>query len=191
MKQLVERIKAEAVYVGGGIVKVDSFLNHQVDPALMNAIGATFVERFAASGVTGISKVVTAEVSGIAPALDTALVLGVPMVYARKHRSAAMTDQYYTAQAKSRTKGDLVQLRVSNRYLQNGDRVLLIDDFLATGSTINALINIIHQSGATLCGVGCVIEKPAEQGRERFAHLDIPIITLAKVDWRDDVIAYE
>ena len=192
MRQLIERIRTDAVYIGNGIVKVDGFLNHQVDSGLLTAIGETFAHRFAEIGIVNIDKIVTAESSGILPALTTGQVLGVPMIYARKHDSATMTDDYYRAQAVSRTKGNRVNLAVSSRYMLPENRVLLIDDFLASGSTLLALIDIIQQSGATLCGIGCVIEKPTEQGRERLAHLNIPILSLAKIDWRDDaVIAYE
>lgn len=188
MQALIERIQRDAVHIGGGIVKVDSFLNHQVDSSLMAAIGAEFVRRFTALGVTGISKIITAEVSGILPALSTAQMLGVPLVYARKQMSKTMTDQYFVAEAESRTRGTPVILRVSQRFLEPTDRVLLIDDFLATGSTIDALLAIVGQSGAMLCGIGCVIEKPAEGGRERLAGFHAPIETLAKIEWRDNEI---
>ena len=156
MQELVTRIQQDAVHVGGGIIKVDSFINHQVDSALMDAVGAAFADRFSHSAV---SKVITAEVSGIAPALMTARTLGVPLIYARKHQSAAMTDSYYQTDVVSRTKGGTVTLRISKRYLKAQDRVLVIDDFLATGSTLDGLIDLIQQSGAILTGIGCVIEK--------------------------------
>lgn len=188
MQALIERIRHDAVHIGGGIVKVDSFLNHQVDSSLMAAIGTEFVRRFTALGVTGISKIITAEVSGILPAQATAQVLGVPLVYARKQMSKTMTDQYFEAEAESRTRGNPVTLRVSQRFLGPADRVLLIDDFLATGSTIDALLGIVRHSGATLCGIGCVIEKPAEGGRERLAGFNAPIETLARIEWRNNEI---
>ena len=106
MQEFINRIRNEGIHVGGGIVKVDSFINHQVDAGLMYRLGQAFVQRFAAAGVNDVSKVLTAEVSGITPALMTAQALSVPMIYARKQRSAAMTDQYYLAPAKSRTSGD-------------------------------------------------------------------------------------
>lgn len=188
MQELIDRIKNEGSHVGGGIVKVDSFINHQVDAGFMYRLGEVFARQFTAAGVGEISKVVTAEVSGIAPALATARALGVSMIYARKQRSAAMTDQYYMAPAVSRTKGSTVELRISKRYLSAADRVLLIDDFLATGSTLDALVRINAQSGATLCGIGCLIEKPGENGRVHFAKLDVPIVTLAKIIFDNDVL---
>jgi xanthine phosphoribosyltransferase len=182
MKALVERIRAEAAYLGGGIIKVDGFLNHQIDPALTTAMGREFAQRFADAGVTDMTKVITAEVSGIAPSLATAQVLGVPLVYARKHRPITMPDGFYLAKAPSHTKGGVVQLMVSPEYLSAADRVLLIDDFLATGCTIEALVELVAQSGAKLCGIGCVIEKVYECGRERLAHTGVPIVSLAQID---------
>jgi xanthine phosphoribosyltransferase len=186
MQKLIERIQTDAIHVGGGIVKVDGFINHQVDAVLMRQIGEQFAHRFKAAGVGSISKVLTAEVSGISPALATAQALGVPLIYARKQRSTAMTDDYFEAEAISRTKGDRVRLIVSKRYLSSSDQVLIIDDFLATGSTLHALIQIVVQCGATLRGIGCIIEKPGEGGREQLQELAIPIITLAKITFSDD-----
>ena len=188
MQELIDRIKHEGIHVGGGIVKVDGFINHQVDAGFMVRLGQAFAQQFAAAGVREVSKVVTAEVSGIAPALATAQALGVSMIYARKQRSAAMTDDYYLASAVSRTTGNAVELRISKRYLTAADRVLLIDDFLATGSTLDALARISAQSGATLCGIGCLIEKPGENGRAHFVELNVPIVTLAKITFGNDVL---
>ncbi len=186
MQALIERIRTEGTYIGNGIIKVDSFVNHQIDPALTMAIGAEFAARFAAIGIDGVTKVVTAEVSGIAPALATAQALSVPMVYARKHRPITMPDGFYLAEAPSHTKGGIVQLMISPEYLASTDRVLLIDDFLATGLTIGAIAALIQQSGATLCGIGCMIEKVFEGGRDHLADLDVPVVTLAKIDLDGD-----
>lgn len=188
MQALIERIQAEAVYLGRGIIKVDGFINHQIDPALTMGMGQAFAEAFTAVGVVGITKVVTAEVSGIAPAFATAHVLGVPLVYARKHRPVTMANGVFTAEAPSRTKGGIVQLMISPEYLGTGDRVLLIDDFLAKGHTIEALARLIAASGAALCGIGCVVEKVFETGRELLTPLQVPIISLARVDVRDEQI---
>ncbi|MBL7200394.1 MAG: xanthine phosphoribosyltransferase [Anaerolineae bacterium] len=188
MKALIERIRKEAVYIGNGIIKVDGFVNHQIDPALTTAIGREFASLFAQAGVTQVTKVVTAEVSGIAPALATAQALNVPMLYARKHRPITMANGFYLAEAPSHTKGGVVQLMISPEYLGESDRVLLIDDFLATGSTIEAVVQLVQQSGARLCGIGCVIEKVFEGGREYLADLGVPVITLAKIDLEQDAI---
>jgi xanthine phosphoribosyltransferase len=183
MSALVERIRAEGTHMGNGIIKVDGFVNHQIDPALTAEMGRAFAAQFAAACVT---KVITAEVSGIAPALATAQALDVPLVYARKHRPITMPDGYFLAEAPSHTKGGIVQLMVSPQYLSAADRVLLIDDFLATGHTIHALVQLVQQSDATLCGIGCLIEKVFEGGREQLAGLGVPIVALAKIDLDGD-----
>lgn len=186
MKALIERVLAEGTHLGNGIIKVDGFLNHQIDPALTMEMGREFARRFAQAGVHDVTKIITAEVSGIGPALATAQAFGVPMVYARKHRPITMPDGFFLASAPSHTKGDLVDLMVSPQYLTAADRVLLIDDFLATGLTIEALVKVIRKSGATLCGIGCVLEKVFEPGRERLASAGVPIISLARIDLHEE-----
>lgn len=182
MKALVERIRREGRNLGRGILKVDGFINHQLDPALTMAMGQEFARRFEQEGVQDITKIVTAEVSGIAPALATGQALGVPVVYARKHRPITMPDGFYVSEAPSHTKGGTVRLMISPEYLHPTDRVLLIDDFLATGKTIRALADVIAQCGATLCGIGCLVEKSFEAGRALLADLDVPIVTLAVIE---------
>jgi xanthine phosphoribosyltransferase len=182
VQALVERIRLEGRNLGRGILKVDGFINHQLDPELTMAMGQSFARRFEALGVSGITKIITAEVSGIAPALTTAMVLNVPMVYARKTRPITMPQGYYSSQAPSHTKGGIVDLIVSPEYLAPADRVLLIDDFLASGKTIEALAALVTQCGATLCGIGCLIEKSFEGGRDLLAHLNVPIVSLALIE---------
>jgi xanthine phosphoribosyltransferase len=121
-------------------------------------------------------------VSGIAPALTTGLVMRVPVVYARKTRPITMATGVYSASAPSHTKGGVVDLIVSPEYLFPTDRVLLIDDFLATGRTIDALAMLVRQCGATLCGIGSLVEKSFEGGREHLQLWDVPIISLAIID---------
>lgn len=182
MKALVDRIRSEGKNLGHGILKVDGFVNHQLDPELTGEMGRHFVRRFAAQGVTDITKVVTAEVSGIAPALAVSMQLDVPTIYARKTRPITMPEGYYSSNAPSHTKGGMVELIISPEYLHPSDRVLLIDDFLATGKTIGALATLIEQCGATLCGIGCIIEKDFEGGRESLTHWNVPIVTLAVIE---------
>jgi len=186
MQELVDRVKEEAVHVGGGIVKVDGFLNHRVDPAMMRRIGDVFVEQLVTSEQPRLTSVITAEVSGIPAALNTAAALGIPMIYARKHRSSVMTDEYWMAPAESRTKSEVVDLMISRKFLSKNDRVLIIDDFLATGSTIRALSGIVSVSGAMLCGVGAVIEKPHEGGRKELQDLNVPIVSLVSIEFDGD-----
>lgn len=182
MKSLVERIRNEGKNLGRGILKVDGFVNHQLDPVLTMEMGQCFARRFYAAGVGGVTKIITAEVSGIAPALTTGIVLGVPIIYARKTRPITMPSGFYSASAPSHTKGGVVDLIVSPEYLTSKDRVLLIDDFLATGQTIDALASLVAECGATLCGIGCIIEKTFEGGRDRLAHRGVPIVSLAIID---------
>jgi xanthine phosphoribosyltransferase len=185
MQALVERIRSEGRNLGRGILKVDGFINHQLDPTLTMEMGREFARLFAEAGVTGITKIITAEVSGIAPALTTGIVLGVPVIYARKTRPITMTSGVYKSEAPSHTKGGIVELIVSPEYLKADDRVILIDDFLASGKTIAALAELIGQCNATLCGIGCIIEKSFEGGRALLTPLNVPIVSLAMIDSMD------
>jgi xanthine phosphoribosyltransferase len=182
MQALINRIRLEGRNLGRGILKVDGFINHQLDPELTLEMGREFARRFAGAGVSGITKIITAEVSGIAPALTTGIALGVPVIYARKTRPVTMTSGMYKSEAPSHTKGGVVELIVSPEYLNAKDRVILIDDFLASGKTIAALAELISQCNATLCGIGCLVEKSFEGGRDLLAPLNVPIISLAIID---------
>lgn len=176
MEELKQRILRDGKYLGNGILKVDGFINHQVDPALMNACGIELARRFKGVGAT---KVLTAEISGIAPAVTTALHLGLPVVYARKTKPITMPDQVFLTLSPSHTKGRMVELIVSPEYLGKGERVLIIDDFLATGATILGLARLAQTAGSTLVGIGALVEKSFEGGREALAPLGIPIESLA------------
>lgn len=178
MKALHERILREGRNLGRGILKVDSFLNHQVDPILMDECGRELAARFAAVNAT---KVLTAEISGIAPAVATALHLSVPVVYARRSRPVTMPDQVLLTVAPSHTRGQMVELIISPEYLTGDDRVLIVDDFLATGQTILGLARLAQAAGAAIVGVGAVIEKTFEGGREMLAALGVPIESLAAI----------
>lgn len=178
MEALKERIRREGKNLGRGILKVDSFINHQVDPALMLAVGGALAAHF---GALGITKVLTAEISGIAPALTTALALGVPVVYGRKTKPITMPDSVFVATAPSHTKGQEVQLMVSPEFLGSSDKVLIIDDFLATGDTILALVHLAQNAGAEVIGVGAVIEKSFEGGRAKLEALGLRVRSLAVI----------
>jgi xanthine phosphoribosyltransferase len=186
MKALQERILKEGRYLGQGILKVDGFLNHQLDPKLTLEMGQEFYKRLTELGVQGVTKVVTAETSGIAPALMTALAFNVPVVYARKKRPITMPDGFYSADAPSHTKGGITTLMISPEYLHPNDQVVIIDDFLATGLTTGALVNVVGQCGAKLLGIGAVIEKAFEHGREKLSSYHVPIVSLAIVEKMDD-----
>lgn len=188
MKELEERILRDGRVLGGGILKVDSFVNHQVDPLLMNNCGKEFAKYFASVGAT---KVLTAEISGIAPALTTAIHLGLPVVYARKHKPVTMPDQVYLTLAPSHTKGRMVELIVSPEYLANGEKVLIIDDFLASGQTILGLVRLAEASGAKVVGIGALIEKLFEGGREVLKSVGVPIHSLACITaMMDDKVVF-
>ena len=178
MKELEERILRDGQDLGNGILKVDSFVNHQVDASLMDHCGKEFAERFAKLGAT---KMLTAEISGIAPALTTALHLGLPVVYARKTKPITMPDQVYLTLAPSHTKGRMVELIISPEYLAHGEKVLIIDDFLATGATILGLVRLAEAAGAKIVGVGALIEKTFEGGRAALKALGIPVESLASI----------
>ena len=181
-EELKRRILTEGKNLGRGILKVDSFINHQIDTNLIFAVGEEMARPFADAGVT---KVITAEISGIAPALATAHALGVPVVYARKIRPVTMTGAVFVEIAPSHTKGRDVFLMVAAEFMGPGDRVLVADDFLASGSTIEALVRLVRHADATLVGIAAAIEKSFEGGRSSLEYLDVPIVSLAVVERMD------
>ena len=183
MKELKDRILSAGQALGNGILKVDSFINHQVDPALMDACGREFARRFANAGAT---KILTAEISGIAPALTTGFHLGLPVVYARKTKPITMPDQVYLTLAPSHTKGRMVELIVSPEYLANGEKVLIIDDFLASGATILGLVRLAEAAGSHIVGSGTLIEKIFEGGRDALKPLGVQVESLACIKSLDD-----
>jgi len=172
---LKQRILKDGRNLGRGILKVDGFINHQVDPMLMDACGQEFARRFASLDA---NKVLTAEISGIAPAIATALHMQLPVVYARKSKPITMPDQVFLTLAPSHTKGVMVELIISPEHLKKGDRILIIDDFLATGSTIQGLVRLAQTAGASLVGIGALIEKTFEGGRQLLKPLGVPIESL-------------
>jgi len=178
MQLLKERILQDGQNLGNGILKVDGFINHQVDPNLMYEAGRAFAALFKDVGAT---KILTAEISGIAPAVATGMHMGLPVVYARKSKPITMPDQVFLTLAPSHTKGRTVELIVSPEYLANGEKVLIIDDFLASGATIMGLIRLAKTAGANLVGVGALVEKTFEGGRKRLEPLGIPVHSLAAI----------
>jgi xanthine phosphoribosyltransferase len=178
VKELKERILRDGKTLGGGILKVDGFINHQVDPMLMDLCGREFARRFANVGAT---QILTAEISGIAPALATGMHLGLPVVYARKSKPNTMPDQVYLTLAPSHTKGRMVELIVSPEHLRPGERVLIIDDFLASGATILGLVRLAQTAGTEIVGIGALIEKTFEGGRKALEALGVPVESLAPI----------
>jgi len=185
MKLLRDRIEAEGVNLGNGILKIDSLLNHQIHPDLMTEMGKALAEKF--EGVA-VDRILTAEISGIAPALATALIMDVPVVYARKKKPITMAGPVFLETAPSHTKGGDVPLLVSAEFLHEGENVLIIDDFLATGRTLMALARIIQSARANLVGVGVVVEKQFENGREIMEQAGIyaPVHALVTITNMDD-----
>lgn len=178
MKQLQEKIIAEGRVLSESVLKVDSFLNHQIDPVLMDAIGEEFASRFTDAGIT---KILTIESSGIAPAMMAGLKMGVKPVFARKSKSLTLTDHLYTASVHSFTKNVTSEISISKDFLDKGDVVLILDDFLANGQAVLGLLEIIEQAGATLAGVGIVIEKGFQPGGRTIRDRGIRVETLANI----------
>jgi xanthine phosphoribosyltransferase len=188
MELLKQRILKHGRNLGNGILKVDGFINHQVDPTLMDACGKEFADRFRGVGAT---KVLTAEISGIAPALLTALHLDIPIVYARKTKPVTMPDQVFLTLAPSHTKGRTIELIISPEFLGEGDKVLIIDDFLATGQTILGLVRLAQAAGAEVVGIGTLIEKTFDGGRTLLSSVGVPVEALAIItDMQDEKIIF-
>lgn len=179
MKLLEERILKDGVIKEGGIVKVDSFLNHQMDVELINEIGKEFKRLFADAGVT---KILTVEASGIGIACITAQYFGVPVVFAKKSESKNLDGDVYTSKVVSYTKGKEYDIRVSKKYITAKDNVLIIDDFLAKGKAVFGLCDILSQAGASLAGVGICIEKGFQEGGDIIRERGIRLESLAIVE---------
>ncbi|MDD6306593.1 MAG: xanthine phosphoribosyltransferase [Clostridiales bacterium] len=178
MKMLEEKILAEGRAMGEDILKVDSFINHQVDPLLMKQIGEEFAEHFKDKGIT---KVVTIESSGIAPALMTALALDVPMIILKKQPSKILNDDLYQTVVTSFTKETSYELTLSRKFLDENDHVLIIDDFLANGEAATGAIRLIRSAHATVAGIGILIEKSFQPGRQKLTAQGFEVYALARV----------
>lgn len=178
MKKLEEKILAEGKAVNENILKVDSFVNHQVDPVLMQEIGMEFARHFEGQGIT---KVVTIESSGIAPALMTAAALHVPMIILKKQPSKILNQNLYQTVVTSYTKGTSYELTMSQDYMSENDHVLIIDDFLSNGEAATGAIRLLRKAHATIAGVGVLIEKTFQTGREKLKEQGVPVYALARV----------
>ena len=178
MKKLEERILRDGQVLGENILKVDSFLTHQVDFSLMKEIGQVFAE---AVKDAGIPKVVTIEASGIAPAVYVAEALGLPMIFAKKAKNITMTEGILTAEVYSFTKQVTSTVSIAGKFLNSDDKVLIIDDFLANGQAAKGLITIIEQAGAQVEAVGIVIEKSFQDGRQLLETDGYRVLSLARI----------
>lgn len=178
MKILEDRILKDGQVLGHDVLKVDNFLNHQIDPQLMQQIGEEFHRLFKQEKIT---KILTVESSGIAPAVFTGLAFGVPVVFARKHKSVTLKDDLYTSVVYSYTKKVSNHISISKKFLNDNDRVLIVDDFLANGQAVQGLVDIIAQADAQLAGIGIVIEKTFQKGRELIDKEGIHVESLARI----------
>ncbi|MEY8515456.1 xanthine phosphoribosyltransferase [Lachnospiraceae bacterium 29-84] len=178
MKLLEEKIKSDGVAVNEHILKVDSFINHQVEPALMQQLGEEIAKHF---GHRGITKVATIESSGISPALMTALALDVPLLILKKQPSKILNQDLYQTVVTSFTKETNYELTLSKKYINENDHVLLVDDFLANGEASTAAIRLIRMSHATIAGLGVLIEKSFQPGREKISAQGIEVFALARI----------
>ncbi|EIQ82017.1 UNVERIFIED_CONTAM: xanthine phosphoribosyltransferase [Streptococcus canis] len=178
MQLLEERILRDGNILGENILKVDNFLTHQVDYRLMKEIGKVFAQKYTDAGIT---KVVTIEASGIAPAVYAAEALEVPMIFAKKHKNITMTEGILTAEVYSFTKQVTSTVSIAGKFLSEEDKVLIIDDFLANGQAAKGLIEIIGQAGAQVVGVGIVIEKSFQNGRQLIEDMGIEVTSLTRI----------
>jgi len=183
MNFLEERIAKDGVVKAGNVLKVDSFLNHQMDIALLDEIGREFRRRFSGRPVT---KVLTIEASGIAIAYPVAREFGVPLVFAKKSKSINIDGEMYVAEVESFTHGNKNQVVVSKKFLSPDDHVLIIDDFLANGCALRGLIYIVEDAGATVEGLGIAIEKGFQIGGSTMRELGYHLESLAIVDAMDE-----
>ena len=178
MELLKRRIRTDGTVKGNDVLKVDSFLNHQMDVALFAEIGKEFQRRFAGCGV---NKILTIEASGIGIACVTAQFFHCPVIFAKKSKTKNIAGEVYTTKVRSFTHGNVSDVIVSTRFLGPGDKVLIIDDFLANGAALEGLIDLVSQSGAELAGAGIVIEKAFQPGGDRLRAKGIRVESLARI----------
>lgn len=178
MHALEQKILAEGIVLSEEVLKVDSFLNHQIDPVMMQLIGQEFARLFKDAGIT---KIITIEASGIAPAVMAGLELGVPVIFARKYQSLTLKDDLYRSKVFSFTKQTESTIAISNKHISSTDKVLVIDDFLANGQAALGLADLIHQANAEVVGIGIVIEKSFQPGRDLLLEKGYRVESLARV----------
>lgn len=189
MKLLEERIKKDGLILNDDILKVDSFLNHQVDPNLMMQIGEEFARLFAD---TSADRILTVESSGIAPAIMTGYAMNLPVVFARKHKSLTLPDNVYTADVYSFTKQVTNQIIIDKRFLHPNENILIIDDFLANGQAAQGLLSITEAANANIQGVGIVIEKTFQRGRKLLEDNNVRVEALARIaEFKDGEVVFK
>ena len=178
MHALEQKILNEGIVLSDKVLKVDAFLNHQIDPVLMQQIGKEFAARFKDAGIT---KIITIEASGIAPAVMAGLELGVPVIFARKYQSLTLKDDLYRSKVFSFTKQTESTIAISNKHLNSHDKALVIDDFLANGQAALGLADLFHDANAEVVGIGIVIEKSFQSGRQLLLDKGSRVESLARV----------
>ena len=183
MKKMEEKILAEAAILPGGVLKVGSFLNQQVDTVFMKEIGEEIRDLFRGEEIT---KILTIESSGIPIAISAGFAMGLPVVYAKKNKSSNISGDCYSTPVKSFTHGDTNNVVVTKEYLSADDRILIVDDFLAHGSALTGLINIVGQAGATVVGCVAAIEKGFQMGGDSLRAKGYRVESLAIVDEMTD-----
>lgn len=190
MSYLKERILKDGKAINENVLKVDSFLNHQIDPEVMKEVSKEFVDYF---GDKGVTKVMTIEASGIAPAIWLAGALDVPMLFAKKTEPSTMkAEDQFTTEVHSFTKNKTSRVLVSKRYLSADDRVLIVDDFLANGEASLGLVDLVRQAGAEVVGVGICIEKSFQPGRQKLEEAGLDVYSVARISRLDEgVIEFE
>lgn len=189
MQELNEKIKQFGTVLPGNVLKVDAFLNHQVDPELMLHVGQEFARRFAGEGIT---KIWTVESSGIAPAVMTGLAMKLPVIFARKHKSLTLNNNMYVADVYSYTKKTTNRISISKKYVAPDDKVLMIDDFLANGQAVEGMLEIADQAGIQVAGAGIVIEKSFQAGGQELRDRGVRVESLARIkSLADNQIEFE
>lgn len=183
MKALEDRIRRDGLVLSPSILKVDSFINHQVDPVFMQLLGTELANHFQGQGIT---KVMTIESSGIAPALFTAMALGVPLVILKKQNSAVLKTDVLQTEVVSFTKETSYQLTLAQKYISDEDHILLIDDFLANGEAATGALRLIRKTHATVAGLGVLIEKAFQPGRAKLEGQGIAVYALASIASMDE-----
>lgn len=188
MEELKQRIMEEGKVLNNRVLKVDSFLNHQIDPKLFVAIGKEIAARFKDQG---IQRIVTIEASGIAIALQAAIEMDLPLVFARKKKSILMTDDVYHSVVYSYTKEENYDVTISKRFLPAGEKVLIIDDFLASGEAAMGLAKLVESADDTVAGIAIVIEKSFQPGRERLERAGYNVQSLVRIkEFKDNKCAF-
>ena len=183
MQLLQNKVKEEGIVLSGQVLKVDSFLNHQMDPVLMKEVGKEFTRLFKEANVT---RVLTIESSGIAPGIMTALEMEVPLIFARKQKSLTLREDIFVEKVYSFTKQETNEITVAKKFIKPGDKVLIVDDFLANGEAAFGLARIVEQAGAEVVGIGIVIEKAFQPGGRLLAEAVYLVESLVRIASLED-----